>query len=140
MVPFDLPDDDGVEVLTPGHFLIGHPICALPDPASSFRPITMLRRWDLCQNLVRHFWKRWSSEYLTSLNKFTKWHYSTRNLQVGDLVVLQDDGMVPTKWPLARVAEVHSGKDGVVRVATVRTTKGSYKRPVNKLALLLASD
>ena len=42
MVPFDLPDDDGIDVLTPGHFLIGHPICALPDPASSLRPITML--------------------------------------------------------------------------------------------------
>ena len=34
--------------------------------------------------------------------------------------------MVPTKWPLAQVAEVQYGKDGV---ATVRTTKGSYKRP-----------
>jgi transposase InsO family protein len=140
LVPIYLPDDDGVETLTPGHFLIGHPICALPDPASSFRPVTMLRRWDLCQNLVRHFWKRWSSEYLTSMNKFTKWHYPTRNLRVGDVVLLQDDGMIPTKWPLARVAEVHSGKDGMVRVATVRTAKGSYKRPVNKLALLLASD
>ena len=50
-------------------------------------------------------------EISTSLNKFTKWHYPTRNLHVGDLVVLQDDGMVPTKrsimgkmawseWPL----------------------------------------
>ena len=129
MVPFDLPDDDEVEVLTTGHFLIGRPICALPDPASSFRPITMLRRWDLCQNLVRHFWKRWSSEYLTSLNKFTKWHYPTK------LGILSFSRM--TAWYLPNGHLFESQEKMVWSVATVRTTKGL---PVNKLALLLASD
>ena len=114
LVPITLPDDDGVDVLTPGHFLIGRPMCALPDPAFSFRSVTLLRRWDLCQNLVRHFWKRWSSEYLTSLNKFNKWHHPARNLRVGDIVVIRDDSLVPTNWPIARVAEIHSGKDGLV--------------------------
>ena len=32
------------------------------------------------------------------------------------------------------------GSDGSVRVATVRTATGIYKRPVVKLALLLPSD
>ena len=54
--------------------------------------------------------------------------------------MLLKDGIVPTQWPLARVDEVFPGKDGLVRVAMVRTTKGVYKRPLSKIALLLPSD
>ena len=36
LVPID-SDENGIEVLTPGHFLIGHPIEALPDPPSTFK-------------------------------------------------------------------------------------------------------
>ena len=139
LVPVNTPNEDGIQVLTPGHFLIGRPLCALPDPSSSHRSVSLLKRWDLCQNLIRHFWRRWSDEYLTSLNKFNKWHYPTRNFQVGDVVVLREDTLAPTKWPLARVTQVHCGRDGLVRVVTIKTPKGTYKRPVTKLALLLSS-
>ena len=73
-------DDDGIEALTPGHFLIGRPLESLPDPSFSYRSLSLLRRWHLCQALVRHFWKRWSSEYLMSLRRLSKWRHPTRNL------------------------------------------------------------
>ena len=49
-------DDDGIEALTPGHFLIGKPLTALPDvpPTES---ISLRKRWQLCKALLRHFWK-----------------------------------------------------------------------------------
>ena len=61
-------DSEGLEVLTPGHFLIGKPLTALPDLIESREPVTILRRWNLCQRLTSHFWNRWSQEYLTTLN------------------------------------------------------------------------
>ncbi len=133
-------DGDGIEVLTPGHFLIGRPLEGLPDPPSSSRPIPVLRRWNLCQALTRHFWKWWSTDYFASLRKFTKWHDSSRSTRVGDVVLLKEDTLVPAKWPLGRVAVVHPGKDRVVRVVTVRTATGSCKRPVTKIAVLLPVD
>ena len=53
---------------------------------------------------------------------------------------LQEDNLVPSKWPLARVLQVHPGKDGLVRVATVKTSTGIYKRSTCKLALLLPQE
>ena len=71
-------NDDGIEPLTPGHFLIGKPLKSIPDSPVSYRPVSLLRCWHLCQSLVRHFWKRWSTEYLSMLRHYTKWHHPTR--------------------------------------------------------------
>ena len=133
-------NDDEIEALTPGHFLIGRPIEALPDSSFSYRTISLLRRWHLCQTLTRQFWQRWSQEYLASLRKYAKWHKPMRNLSVGDVVVLHESGLVQTKWPLGRVIKVYNGKDGLVRVADIKTQTGVFKRPIHKLALLLPSE
>ena len=40
-IPTNLADQEGLEDLTPGHFLIGRPLCALPDPATSINFMSM---------------------------------------------------------------------------------------------------
>ena len=77
---------------------------------------------------------------MTSLNKYSRWYRQSKNLEVGDVVLLKEDGIVLTVWPMARIIEVHPGKDSLVQVVTVRTAKGTYKRPMSKVALLLSSD
>ena len=49
------------------------------------------------------------------------------------------DGTVPAFWPLAKVTQTYPGKDGLVRVVDVKTSKGIYKRPVTKVAVLIPS-
>ena len=73
-------DDDGIDALTPGHFLIGRPLEALPDPPDARKSLPLLHRWHLCQGIIKHFWKHWSGEYLVSLLKSHKWHQRSRNL------------------------------------------------------------
>jgi hypothetical protein len=130
-------EDDGIEALTPGHFLIGRPLEALPDPALTYRSISILSRWHLCQALVRHLWQRWSSDYLDSLKRISKWHSQSQNLCVGDIVLLREDNVVPAKWPIGRVVVTYPGNDGLVRVVSVKTSHGTYRRPVMKVVLLL---
>ena len=133
-------DGDTVEPLTPGHFLIGRPMEALPDHPDSYRSMSLLRRWHLCQLVVRHFWKRWSSEYINILRRFNKWHSPSRNIRANDIVILQEDNLVLTRWPMGRVVKTSMGKDSLVRVVDVKTSHGMYKRPVTKIALLLANE
>ena len=140
LVPINSPDDDGIEPLTPGHFLIGRPLCALSDRQISNHSISLLCRWSLCQNLLNHFWERWSTEYISTLNKFTKWHFPKRNVAIGDIVLIKEDGMLPTRWALGRVLKVHQGEDNIVRVVVVKTPHGTYKRNVTKVALLIPQD
>ena len=45
--------------------------------------------------------------------------------------------MAPTKWPLARVVEIHPGRDGKVCVVTVETAKGRYTSPIVKVVPLV---
>ena len=105
-----LPEgSDGMDVLTPGHFLIERPMTSLPDHVNTCRSPPLLCRSHLCQMLTQHFWQRWPSEYLNTLQWFAKSHEESRNLQVNDVVCLSDEPVSPTKWPLARIMEVTLG-------------------------------
>ena len=136
-----LPEaSDGIEVLTPGHFLIGRPLTALPEKSRTPQSTSLVRRWYLCQTIVQHVWQRWSEEYLCQLQTFAKWNTPSPNLKVGDIVCLRGEQVAPTQWILAQVKEVHPGPDGKVRVVTVQTTKGIYRRPIVKVVPLIINN
>ncbi len=134
--------EDGIEVLTPAHFLVGRgrSLRAPPQPASEELVISNRRRWNLCQHLTYEFWKRWSTDYLQQLQKRTKWKQPLPNFKKGDVVLLKDTELFIRTWPLAVVEEVYPGQDGLVRAVSVRTSKGTYKRPIHKLDLLFDTE
>ena len=128
------------EVKAHTRFFIGWPLEALPDSLTFYNSLPLLRRWHLCQALVHHFWKHWSNQYLTYLRKVNKWPRCSRNIAVGDVVLIWDDGMLSTKWSLAHIMEVYPGRDEVVRVIRVKICTGSYIRPTSNIAVLLPKN
>jgi NAD(P)H-hydrate repair Nnr-like enzyme with NAD(P)H-hydrate dehydratase domain len=82
------------------------------------------------------FWSRWKREYLQQLIPRTKWKEATAKYTPGQLCLILNENMPPAKWPLARIAAVHPGSDGLVRVVTVKTATSTFKRPIAKLVLL----
>ncbi|XP_059225803.1 uncharacterized protein LOC131997935 [Stomoxys calcitrans] len=122
--------------LTPGHFLIGGPILAPPEPNYDTHPESVVNRWQRVKVLQQHFCQRWKSEYLKELHKRNKWKNPEKNVEIDSIVVIRDENLPPNEWRIGRVTHVHPGKDKRVRVASVYTSKGVITRPITKLVLL----
>lgn len=123
------PDD--IDRLKPGHFLISGPILSNSESEGIYLPTL----WQLVQTMTRGFWKKWLHEYLQSLQKRSKWLAVKENIKINDIVVVKDENLPPTRWDLGRVIDVHLGKDGHVRVVTLKTKCGTIKRTIVKLCL-----
>lgn len=129
-------DPHDLTALTPGHFLIGTALNAVPEPSLLDAPTNRLSRWQLLPRMRDHFWNRWSREYLHSLLQRPKWWASNEQIQVGRLCLLRNEATPPTRWPLARITRVHPGEDGRIRVVIARTASSELVRPLAKIILL----
>ncbi|XP_065074488.1 uncharacterized protein LOC135698436 [Ochlerotatus camptorhynchus] len=132
-----LPQEtEETEAITPNHFLRG----AVKDEdqivdgevelADALRNV-----YKRSQYLADRMWKRWSKEYLPSINRRTKWYEERRPLQVGDLVFIVD-GAQRKNWVRGIVEEVVEAVDGKIRQAMVKTNKGVFRRAVANLAVV----
>ena len=110
---------------------MGRTLTALLSPNLSNYKLSILRRWNLCQRHTADIWEKWSWDYIQQLQRYSKWAHPQRTIRVTAIVLLKDTELFVRSWPLARVIEVHPGKDGQVRVATLRTEKGDFKCAVN---------
>ena len=63
-----------------------------------------------------------------------------RDLKVGSVVLIREEGKSRLKWPLGMVTKVHEGKDGLIRAVDLKTGNGQLTRPVQKLHKLEISD
>ena len=94
------------------------------------------------QFLANEFWQRWRKEYLSSLQCRQKWNMVRRNFMVDDIVLLKDEDVSRSQWPMGRVIEVFPDDRGLVRSVQLRTAnaKDPISRPINKIVLLVESS
>ncbi|XP_059217672.1 uncharacterized protein LOC131994802 [Stomoxys calcitrans] len=133
-------DPEDLDVLTPGHFLVGGPLISIPEPNMSWINFGRLNSWQKVSELQQIFWRKWSTSYLTLLQERSKWQAQSDNISVGAMVVIKDENLPPLKWQMGRVEETIKGEDGIVRVVNVRTSSGIFKRAITKLAVLPISE
>ena len=97
---------------------------------------------------AEQFWNRWRQNYLQLLQTRNKWYRRRKSIESGDIVLLRDKHSRRNMWPCARVLEVKTSGDGMVRSATVQITRMSpaggdkvqrvYNRPICELVLLVS--
>ena len=147
-------DPDFLEPLTPNHLLTAKSRIIVSPPATFQRTdVYAVKRWRRVQYLVDQFWSRWKSEYVHHLQSRSKWQNKTRNIQVGDIVVLKEENVPRNMWKLGRIASVNVGADQYVRSVKIlmgdsnldkfgrRINKSCYlERPIHKIVVLVEAD
>ena len=93
------------------------------DPPSFFPEGDLLsygkRRWKRVQYLADQFWVRWKRDYLKTLQVRRKWQRRTRNVVVGDVVIVKENSP-RNSWPMGIVTDTKFNSDGLVRSTTIR--------------------
>ena len=138
--------EDLEEPLTPSHLLVGRRLMNFPDhlchEPMDFEavPDVLTRRARHLNYALTHFWERWRKEYLIELRESHRRYRGNadgKQVSVGDVVVVHDDGQPRGFWRLGRVEELLIGRDGRVRGAVLRVaTKGRcsiLRRPLQLL-------
>ena len=94
------------------------------------------------QTRVDVFWETWLRHMPPQLLPRNKWFHPRENLEVGDFVIVFEQGFKGKSapratWTKAIVSAVHPSADGLVRSVTVRDSKhNDYKRQIHKLCLI----
>jgi hypothetical protein len=106
--------DSPINLFTPNLLLIGR--CTAKNPGG-WQPEggSLIKRYEMVQNITAEFWKHWRELYAPTLVWDKKWHTSTRNLEVGDVVLMSDSNSLKGDYKLAVVREVFPSVDGLVR-------------------------
>lgn len=98
--------------------------------------VGLATRRKLLDQYLQTFWRRWSSEYLTTIQASSKWTKTVPNIQINDMVVIIDKQLPPLMWRLGRVLDLLPGQDGVVRLVRILTSQGQFTRPIRELVVL----
>ena len=137
--------------LCPNQLILGRASSRVPSGPFS-EPVNNKQRLLFVQQVVDSFWRKWSRDYFPSLIIRQKWHTQKRNLQEGDVVLIQDNNAVRGEWRLGRVAKTYPDHNGIVRNVDVqykhpqegKKYEGkpfmSIKRAVQKLVVILPAD
>lgn len=120
-------DPNDLEVLTPGHFLVGQPLTALPEYPWMDERRQRLSRFQMLQQMGQDLWRRWSLEYLHLLQQRVKWTDRTSPPSEGDLVLIKEANLPSLFWRRGRILKLISGADGTPRMAQVLVATARFK-------------
>jgi len=87
--------------------------------------------------LAYDFWSRWCKEFIPTLQARSKWTNSSMNLTHGDVVLLQEENLSRSMWPLGLVIKTEPDSQGLVRTVLLCSNEKELRRSIHKCILLL---
>lgn len=125
-------DNDDLIPLTPSIFMQSQTRAEFPELREVDQG-ALITEYKAMQILRRELRERFRKEYLGLLVQRGNERKSRYQLEEGDIVLVGCDNRKRLDWPMGRIVELIYGRDGVRRVAKVKTTTGILTRPVQRL-------
>ena len=86
---------------------------------------------------VAEVWSKWRNEYITNLPHLVSKHFLNKEIQIGDLVLINDNDHAIVKnrlmWPLGRITQIFPGRDNLIRKVELQTQAGLLTRTIQRL-------
>ncbi len=124
-------DHDDLRCLTPSCFLRDLPIAVLPEvEVSSGAGLRV--NWKKLHKMNEELRSRFRKEYLGQLVHRGKTKKTTV-LSPGDVVLVEMENQKKVDWPMGVILETYPGRDENIRVARIKTNKGTMVRPLQRL-------
>ena len=144
-------DDEGVSFpLTPSCLIYGRRIATTPNDSQfeiSSTNQSLTRRAKHQNRVLKNFTTQWRKDYLLSLRESSKAQSrGAEIISVGDIVVLKNESTARIFWKLAKVEELITSKDNIVRssakvgVLNEANKKIQLRRPIQHLVPLEISQ
>ncbi|UYV64990.1 hypothetical protein LAZ67_3002675 [Cordylochernes scorpioides] len=124
-------DDNDLKPLTPNEFLQNDPESSFPE-FENLKPEMLHTRYRELGQLKRELKQIFLKEYLGALIQKSE-NIDRRQLKVGDVVLIGQENLKRMFWPKGRIVNLIPGKDGIVRVAHVKTSTGTLIRALQRL-------
>ena len=115
--------------------MFGQPNVLPEEPVELITEKDMRKRERYLKRCKDVLWSRWTGEYLRALRER---HVMNNNkievkLKAGDVVLIKGEDRNRGKWNIGIVEEMIKGRDGIVRVVTLRAGKSHLERPIQHL-------
>lgn len=126
--------------LSPAHLALGRGLSQIPDNwgRDDYNdPVAVL--WKNRSRLHAEFAGRWRREYLQTLQALTKWSGPGGvPPRVGEIVLVEAAPRSRLFWPMAKILQVHEGRDGKVRACTLWLKQERTRRDLRHIFRLEA--
>ncbi|GFX05497.1 integrase catalytic domain-containing protein [Trichonephila clavipes] len=101
--------------------VVGRSITSIVEPDLTDLNENRLDNWQKITKIIQLIWKRWSVDYLNSLQQRNKWHFEKKDAKIGDMVIIKEDNLPSCQWSLGRINNIYPGKDSKEKVLYVRS-------------------
>ncbi|UYV83459.1 hypothetical protein LAZ67_23001100 [Cordylochernes scorpioides] len=133
-----ISEESGLVPITPAKFMCDNASCLFVHEADIVDSKFLKESHGKVQKLCEKIRQRFRKEYLGFLRQNTR--NKTKSVKEGDAVLMEVDNKKRTEWPNGVIEKTYPGKDGIVRVDMIKTKRGHFLRPVQRLFFLQSSE